>query len=114
MGRRDTYSEHILALAVEDACARLELLAAEELGEGQGDRVGGPRHDRLGLTLLVLVLVLVRMGVLVLVVVAFVALLLCLLLLCLHPLGGLPLEVFCARVSCGRLRSAAVRLQTHQ
>lgn len=101
--KRWAYPEHVLALAVQDDGARLEVLAAEELGESQRDRVGRPRHDRLGLARGLLVLGWVRvlvtmavvMAVIVLVLVLALLCLLLLLLLRLHPLGGLSLEVFC-------------------
>ena len=109
-GGRRAYPEHILALAIENASARLELLGTEEGGQRDGHRVGRARHDGLGLALLVLVLVLVRMLVLALL---RLLLLLLLLLLCLHPLVGLSLEVFydCWNQHRGR---AVVGGQTHQ
>jgi hypothetical protein len=99
-GKGEAYSEHVLALAIENAGARLEVLAAQELGEGQRDRVGRSGHDGLGLTRAVLVLVRVGvlMGMRVLVLMLGTGLaLLGLLLLRLHPLGGLSLEVLCSR-----------------
>lgn len=51
--------EHVLALAIEDAGARLEVLAAEKGGQGEGEGIRGPGDDGLWLALLVLVLVLV-------------------------------------------------------
>jgi hypothetical protein len=90
-----TYPEHVLAVAVQDACARLQVLAAQELGEGDCDGVRGTRHDGLRLARRVLVGVGVLMPVLVLMLAWLTLLLLLLLLvllLCLHPL---PLDVFC-------------------
>ncbi len=107
-GWKTAYPEHVLALAIEDASAGLEFLGAEESGQRDGHRVGRARHDGLRLALLlVLVLVLVGVGMLVL------SLLRLLLLLCLHPLGGLSLEVFC---DCWSQHSdrPAVGGQTHQ
>lgn len=93
--RVKTYPEHVLALAVQDACARLEVLAAQELGEGDCDGVRGSRHDGLRLAGRVLVLVGVRVLVLMLTLLARLAWLTLALLLCLClPLGGLSLEVF--------------------
>jgi hypothetical protein len=85
-----TYPEHVLAVAVQDACARLQVLAAQELGEGDCHGVRGPRHDGLRLARRVLLGVLMPVLVLVL---ALLLLLLLVLLLCLHPL---PLDVFCS------------------
>ena len=42
-------SEHVLALSVKDAGARLQVLALEEIGKRDGDRIRGPRLNRLGL-----------------------------------------------------------------
>jgi hypothetical protein len=98
LGWKRAYPEHVLALAIENAGARLEALATEELGERNRNGVRRPRHYRLLLALRrVLVLMLVRVRVLMLVLVfAFLTLLLLLLLLlCLHPLLCLSLEMFC-------------------
>ena len=89
-GRVATYPKHVLAVAVQDACARLQVLAAQELGEGDCDGVGGPRHDGQRLARRVLLGVLVPVLVLML---TLLLLLLLVLLLCLHPL---PLDVFCS------------------
>lgn len=49
--------EHVFALAIEDAGARLEVLAAEKGGQGEGEGIRGSGDDGLWLALLVLVLV---------------------------------------------------------
>lgn len=98
VGCKRAYSEHVLALAIQNAGARLEGLATQELGERNRNGVRGPWDYRLLLALRrVLVLMLVRVGVLMLVLMfAFLTLLLLLLLLLrLHPLLCLPLEMFC-------------------
>lgn len=46
---RSRTSEHVLALAVQNASTKLEVLAAQEVGEGDGDRIGRSRGDGLRL-----------------------------------------------------------------
>jgi len=86
-------SEHVLPVAIENDCARLEVLGTKELGESQGNGVRGPRDDGLCYTLLLLLLLLLLMLMLVLMLPALALLLLHLLL---HPhllLHRLPLEL---------------------
>jgi len=90
--------EHVLALAVEDAGARLQVLALEELGEGDGLGVRRAGLDGLVPTLLVAVVVPVVVMVVIVVVVAAGAVLVAALLLGLHHarallLHGLLLDV---------------------
>ena len=82
-----THSKHILALAIEDDGTRLQSLAADELGQCDGDRIGRSRDNWLRLSWVVVAMLMS-------------ALLLLRLLLRLHHslllLKRLPLEVLCA------------------
>lgn len=109
-----THPEHVLALAVENASARLQVLATQEFGKSQRDGVGWPRNDGPGLTRrgVVVVRMRVRVSMLVgvLVIMLMAAALLGLLLLCLQPFLRLPLEVFCnlvVRRDVGQARTPA-------
>jgi len=76
-----------LAFAVKDACPRLQVLGAQELGQINGHRIRGARHNGLRLALGVLVLVLMMLMLMLVVVALSLSPLLLLLLLGHH--GGL-------------------------